>query len=73
MKVSSNARKDYSTFTKHLRSDEVTKTASENKLAAGHNPEDVTKAFHKEMENDFGTVGGLRESLLLALRKPTNS
>ena len=41
--------------------DEVAKKASENKLAAGHNPEDVTKAFHKEMENDFGTVGGLRE------------
>ena len=41
--------------------DEVAKKASENKLVAGHNPEDVTKAFHKEMENDFGTVGGLRE------------
>ena len=41
--------------------DEVAKKASEKKLADGHNPEDVTKAFHKEMENDFGTVGGLRE------------
>ena len=46
-------------FTKHLRlSTKWQKRASENKLAAGHNPEDVTKAFHKEMENDFGTVGG---------------
>ena len=41
--------------------DEFAAKASEKTLAQGHNPEDVTKAFHKEMENDFGTVGALRE------------
>ena len=69
-KFSSNARKDYLLYETLEALDEVAKKASK-KLAAGHNPEDVTKAFHKEMENDFGTVGGLRAYCWL--KKPTNS
>ena len=48
--------------------DELAQKASEKTLAQGHNPEDVTKSFHKEMENDFGTVGALRE-LIAGLKR----
>lgn len=34
----------------------------------GHTPEDLIEAFHREMSNDFSTVGALRE-LLLGCRK----
>jgi cysteinyl-tRNA synthetase len=38
------------------------------KYLPGHDPESSKEAFHREMSNDFSTVGALRE-LLLAFRK----
>ncbi|MBC7658203.1 MAG: cysteine--tRNA ligase [Chitinophagaceae bacterium] len=37
-------------------------------LLPGHKPDELIEAFHREMTNDFGTVGALRE-ILLAFRK----
>jgi cysteinyl-tRNA synthetase len=32
-------------------------------LLPGHSPEEIIEAYHREMTNDFGTVGALREIL----------
>lgn len=38
------------------------------KLLSGHNPSDIIENFHREMTNDFGNVGALRE-ILVGFRK----
>lgn len=37
-------------------------------LLSDHKPKDLIEAFHREMTNDFGTVGALRD-ILIAFRK----
>lgn len=39
-----------------------------SKLLSGHSPGDIIENFHREMTNDFGTVGALRE-ILIGFRK----
>ena len=41
---------------------------AQEKLLPGFDPQQLTQSFHREMSNDFGTVGALRE-LLIGFRK----
>ena len=45
------------------------KAQDKGSFVEGHQPDTMIETFHKEMSNDFSTVGAIRD-LHLAMKKP---